>query len=300
MSTSLKVLSAEQKSLYAENGYLALPGFVGAGWLERLGAATARVVEESRRVTGSDSDKFDVEDDHTPANPRLRRLMKPQDHDPAYEDFARTGPIVDLTEDLLGPDLKFHHGKLNFKWSGGGTEVKWHQDIPFWPHTSYNVLTIGLALDDIDDEMGPMGVLPGSHRGPVFDHYSEAGDWQGHIRDDDLRTLDLEAAHYLKGPAGTVTVHHCRMVHGSRPNRHPSRPRPFLLFAYSAAAALPIMPYNQKSRMNGAIVRGRHPEFPEIDPEPCRLPPLRSGPYRSIFASQQGDDAEGRAAGTMM
>ena len=73
--------------------------------------------------------------------------------------------------------VKFHHGKLNFKWSGGGSEIKWHQDIPFWPHTAYNVLTIGVALENINNEMGPMGVLPGSHKGPIYDHYDMQGNW---------------------------------------------------------------------------------------------------------------------------
>ncbi|MDD9877538.1 MAG: phytanoyl-CoA dioxygenase family protein, partial [Magnetovibrio sp.] len=218
-SNPLNAVTPAQKAFFEDQGYLSLPGFVGADWLERLGRATARTVEESRGVTASD-EKFDVEDDHTADNPRLRRLMRPQDHDDAYHAFATSGPIVDLAADLLGPDVKFHHGKLNFKWSGGGTEVKWHQDIPFWPHTAYNVLTIGLALADITDEMGPMGVLPASHKGPVFDHYSAAGDWQGFIGADDLQTLDLSAADYLKGPAGTLTVHHCRTVHGSKPNTH--------------------------------------------------------------------------------
>lgn len=287
------VLTAAQKAAFERDGFLGLPGFIGADWLARLNAATERAVEESRALTET-SEWLDLEDDHTAENPRLRRLMKPQDYDETFWAFASQGPFADLAEALLGPDIKFHHGKLNFKWSGGGAEVKWHQDIPFWPHTSYNVLTIGVALDAIDDEMGPMGVLPGSHRGPIFDHYAPDGRWQGYINPADAEKLPLGEAGYLKGPAGTVTIHHCRSVHGSRPNSHPSKPRPLLLFAYSNAAALPIMPYNQNSRHNGAIVRGRHPAFPEIDPEPCPLPPLRSGPYRSIFASQQGDDTAGR------
>jgi hypothetical protein len=42
---------------------------------------------------------------------------------------------VDLVADLLGPDLRFHSSKLNFKWSAGGDAVRWHQDIQAWPHT---------------------------------------------------------------------------------------------------------------------------------------------------------------------
>ena len=284
---ALKVLSEAQIESYRENGYLGLDSFVDDTWLAKLQQVTQSMVDESRSVTQS-NDKFDVEPDHTSENPRLRRLMKPQDHDPVYADFAMGGPIVDIAEDLLGPDLKFHHGKLNFKWSGGGAEVKWHQDIPFWPHTAYNVLTIGVALDDIDDQMGPMGVVAGSHKGPVYDHYTRDGNWCGFIDEADVAGIDLGKAHYLKGPAGSVTVHHCRAVHGSMPNMHPTRARPFLLFAYSAANCLPLMPHNQQSRYDGAIVRGRHPDYPVFEGEPCKLPPMRSKMSRSIFQAQQG------------
>lgn len=285
--SGLKVLTDAQVSAYEKDGFLGLDGFVEKPWLAKLQQVTQQMIKESRSVEQS-NDKFDVEPDHTVESPRLRRLMKPQDHDPVYADFAMNGPIVDIAEDLLGPDLKFHHGKLNFKWSGGGAEIKWHQDIPFWPHTAYNVLTIGVALDDIDDLMGPMGVVPGSHKGPVYDHYNRDGNWCGYIDDADVAGIDIGKTHYLKGPAGSVTVHHCRAVHGSMPNMHPTRARPFLLFAYSAANCLPLMPHNQKSRYDGAIVRGSHPAYPLFEGEPCKLPPMRSKMSRSIFQAQQG------------
>ena len=37
------------------------------------------------------------------------------------------GPAADIAADLLGPDLKFHHAKLNYKWHSGGEVVSWHQ-----------------------------------------------------------------------------------------------------------------------------------------------------------------------------
>lgn len=277
-------LSTEQKIAFNCEGYLGLPGRIHGEWLVRLKAAAQRAIEDSRDLSET-NEWFDVESNHSASNPRLRRLMKPQDYDPIFWEFASEGPIADLAEDLLGPNIKFHHGKLNFKWSDGGAEVKWHQDIPFWPHTSYNVLTIGVALDEIDDTMGPMGVVPGSHKGPIFNHYAPDGRWQGFINKNDLVSVATGTARYIKGPPGTVTVHHCRSVHGSQPNLNPIKPRPLLLFAYSKAASLPIMPYNQNSKYNGAIVRGAHPIYPEINTEPCRLPPLKG--QRSIFESQQ-------------
>ena len=133
-----------------------------------------------------------------------------------YWEFANSGPFVDIAEDLLGPNFKFHHSKLNFKWADGGEEVKWHQDIQFWPHTNYDVLTLGVYLSDVTETMAPMGVLAASHQGPLFDLYDETGQWTGNIRTVDLPRLDIGSARYITGPAGTVTAHNCRSVHGSR------------------------------------------------------------------------------------
>ena len=284
---SKKVLNEDQIKSYREKGFISLKAFVKDDWLTDLQNITNEMVLESRNVKKTNK-KFVLESGHTFNNPRLLRLNMPQDQHEIYRNFAMEGPIVDVAEDLLGQDVKFHHGKLNFKWSGGGSEIKWHQDIPFWPHTAYNVLTIGVALENINNEMGPMGVLPGSHKGPIYDHYDMQGNWCGHINDDDVNKLDLGSIQYLKGPAGTITVHHCRAVHGSLPNNHPTLARPFLLFAYSSSNCLPLMSYNQPSKYNGFIVRGKNALYPLFDGEPCKLPPVNSkSSIRSIFQSQR-------------
>ena len=291
LSHAPKVLTDAQRKFYFENGYLLLEGFLSDGWLTRLNALSTQFVDESRGWTASD-DKFDLEDGHSAKAPRLRRLTQPVEHHPVYWELASNSPITDVAEDLLGPDVKFHHSKLNFKWSRGGTEVKWHQDIQFYPHTNYNVLAIGIYLEDVDDTMGPMGVIPGSHEGELFNLYNQNDQWAGAIDDRDLARVPLEKAVYLKGPAGSVTVHHCRMVHGSKPNAHPSKARPLLLNSFSAADALTVTPNPSYSRYNGTVVRGKPARWVEFDPRPCLVPPDWSGGYTSIFALQQDEVAE--------
>ena len=281
-----KILSQEEREAFFESGYLLKERFVGEAWLKRLWDVTERMIEESRHCSAS-NDKFDLEDGHTPETPKLRRLTQPVEHDPVYWEFASNSMITDLAEDLLGGDVKFHHSKLNFKWFGGGEEVKWHQDIQFWPHTNFSVLTIGVYLDDVDDATAPMGVVPGTHKGEIFDQYDGNDQWVGCLSEGDLKKIALKDAVYLKGPAGSVTVHHCRMLHGSKSNRHRSKSRPLLLNAFSSADALPITANPTPSRHNGKIVRGNPARHAEFDPFPARLPPDWSGGYSSIFALQQ-------------
>ena len=290
-----RVLTREQREAYFRDGYIVLEGFVDRGWLDRLWDVTNGFVDESRNWTRSDS-KFDLQPGHTPEAPRLRRLTAPVAHHETYWEFARNGPIVDVAEDLLGPDVVFHHSKLNFKWSDGGEEVKWHQDIPFYPHTNYSVLAIGLYMSDVDDEMGPMGAIPGSQHGPIYSHYNERDEWVGAMRDSDAAGLPVHTAGWMKGRAGTITVHHCRTVHASMPNNSP-RMRPLLINAYSAADALPITAHPSPCPQVGHVVRGQAARWADFGPDPCPLPPDWSGGYTSIFAAQQEEDPDLRAAG---
>ncbi len=284
-----KVLSDAQRRFYFEHGYLHLDGFVSGAWLDRLWAVTNRFIEDSRKCAAS-NDVFDLEPAHTADAPRLRRLNHPVTQDPVLEEFGLRGPVVDLAEDLLGPNVKFHHSKLNFKWSGGGEEVKWHQDIQFWPHSNYSPLTIGVYMEDVDDEMGPMGVIPGSHEEQLFDLYGDDGQWVGAIDDRDLPKVRLGDVVWLKGRRGSVTIHNCRMVHGSMPNNS-SRSRPLLLHTYAAADAITLFPgIADNIALSNSVIRGEAARWAEFDPRPCLIPPDWSKGYTSIFALQQEED----------
>ena len=277
----LKVLSLAQRRQYEAEGFLAIPGLVDAAWLARLREVTAEFVEMSRSLTESNV-IFDLEPDHSAERPRLRRLVSPVDLHETYWAFASESVIADLVEDLIGPDVKFHHGKLNFKAAKGGEEVKWHQDIQFWPHTNYSPLTVGVFLDDVLEGMGNVGFVPGSHLGELFDQY-DGEDWVGCIAERDLARVDLASAVFPIGPAGSVTVHNCRTVHGSWPN-HSDRERPLLLQTYTAADAFAYTDLVRRSPHAECIIRGSATRWARHDPRPCQVGPTRA---RTIFEVQQ-------------
>ena len=281
-SLSTHALTESQRSQYEEHGWLAVEGVADAQWLDRLRAVTDEFVEQSRALTESNV-IFDLDAGHSAAQPRLRRLSSPTDLHETYWSFASTSSIVDVVVDLIGPNVKFHHSKLNFKAPHGGEEVKWHQDIQFWPHTNYDLLTIGVFLEDVEPGMGEVGFVSGTHNGPLFDLYD--GDvWAGALADADLSRAEVERASYPIGPAGTITVHNCRTVHGSAPNRS-DRARPLLLHTYAPADAYAYTDLVKRSPHGGELIRGEPARWARHDPRPCLVPP--SGPYRPIFASQQ-------------
>ena len=71
-----------------------------------------------------------------------------------YEAAMRKEGLLDIIEQLLGPNVKLHHTKLNMKAPGGGAQVEWHTDWGFYPATNDDILEIGLKFDDMEIENG--------------------------------------------------------------------------------------------------------------------------------------------------
>ena len=282
-----RILTQAQRERYFEHGYVGVDNLVSEDVLTKLIEVTNEFVDASRAETDS-GDIFDVGTEHSREKPALRRLKRPDDQHPAYWRFA-TGIMAEVAADIAGPDVVFHHSKLNFKWFDQSDAVQWHQDIQFFPHTNYNVFTIGCYLADTDMSNGPLGVLPGSHNGPLYDLYAVDGNWAGCLSDRDIAGIDLSKAEYLTGPAGFITIHNCRTLHGSPPSKSP-QPRPLLLNCYSSADAKAYTPHPDASSHAGEVVRGEPARWAQHDERPCQIPPDWSGGYTSIFAAQAGED----------
>ncbi len=281
-----RVLTQAQRAHYFATGSLAAPGLIPKDWLQRLIDRSQDFMERSRACTKS-NEEFDLGPGHSVDRPHVRRLRALVDRHPDFWAFASESPLADIAADLVGPDVKFHSSKLNYKWPGSGEIVKWHQDIPAWPHTNYSPVTLGVYLDDVPAEMGPLTCIDGTQNGPIFVHRDEAGNWTGSVRDADMATLDMAKATDLTGPAGTVIAINCRTVHASRANAT-GRVRPCALFVYSSADAFTWMPAPTPTTHTGEIVRGNPATVAHLDPTPCPVPPdwSRQG-YGSIFTAQR-------------
>ncbi len=84
-----------------------------------------------------------------------------------------------MLRDLFGLDVAIQTSKLNTKAPEGGQAVEWHQDWAFYPATNSSLLAVGLMLDDVDAENGPLQVIPGSHKGPLLSHMSPSSHGSG-------------------------------------------------------------------------------------------------------------------------
>jgi len=286
-----KVLTQAQRESYFNDGFLLVERAIGEDWLGKLRAATEELVERSRKVKQSDP-VFDLEPGHRPEAPRLRRVSNPVEQHPVFWEYCLNSALADIVADLVGPNVKFHHSKLNFKWANGGEEVKWHYDISFWPHTNYSPLTVGTYLYDCGMDQGPLGVLPRSHLiDPMLSQYDAKGNWTGCLSDADVARLDVSKAVFLPGPAGSLTIHNCRTLHYSARNDS-DLGRPLLLNTMTSADAFPYTANPIKPVHDQYLLRGKRARFAHHDQRPCLIPPDWSKGYTSIFALQLEEESE--------
>ena len=178
--------------------------------------------------------------------------------------LVRHPRILDAVADILGPDILCWTTNFFIKEPRDPAFVSWHQDSTYWGLEPPDVVTAWLALSDAPVESGAMKFLPGSHRADQIPHVDT-------FHKDNLLTrgqeiaVSVDEARAVDVPlkAGEISLHHIRLVHGSKPNATAER-RIGLAIRY-------IPPHVRQAKVadSAMLVRGadRYGHFaPEPDP----------------------------------
>lgn len=133
-------------------------------------------------------------------------------------DLVMDERILDYVEDILGPNLVVSMTHYFAKMPGDKTAVYWHQDASFWPLTPSKVLTVWIAIDDVDVENGAMKLFPGTHHlGRIpFEWVSdeEDGVLNQHVHNPEQYADPVS----VELNAGQISLHTDMLLHGSQPN----------------------------------------------------------------------------------
>jgi phytanoyl-CoA hydroxylase len=281
------IASEDYRSGYQSAGYVLLPDLLPDATLARLRAVTDAIVATAATAT-EHTEILDLEPGHTQEAPRVRRIKRPHLAHDFYLELAADPHIMAALTPLIGPDIRLRAGgKINMKSADYGAAVEWHQDWAFYPHTNQNVLAVGIMLDDMTLDNGPLMMMPGSHTGPVLDHHAE-GAFCGAI-DMTRDPVDIRRATHITAPAGSITVHHARLIHGSAMN-HSSSPRRVLFFEYAAADAWPLAgveTLHDLDEFNSRIVQGQATLQPRLENVPVRMPLPIARFQGSIYENQR-------------
>lgn len=255
----MAVLTQGQRDRFWRDGVLVMEDAVSAPELENLRAVFAGWVEESRRhetdygETLDGRARFDLEPGHSARTPALRRVQSPEEVSDVYAGVMRHAHMVDAVAELIGPSIKFHHGKVNSKLPGAATKVKFHQDFTFQPMSNDDMVTALLFVDDVTLENGPLEVVPGSHEGPLHSLWHD-GIFTGTVADEVFEE-HKESIVKCTGKAGSACLMHCSLLHGSAPNLS-DRSRTLYIATYYAEDAVELSPNALPSALTHELVRG--------------------------------------------
>ena len=278
------MLTSAQVEEYRDRGYLGVEGVLSPSELKELQDVTDEFVEQSRKIT-EHTGIFDLEPDHTPEFPKVRRLKEPHLVHEAYNRTLRHDGIVDIVAQLIGTEsIRFNGTKLNMKSGGFGSPVEWHQDWAFYPHSNDDLLAVGVAIDEMSRENGCLMVVPGSHKGRIYDHHQD-GHFAGAVTEFDF---DDSSAELIELEAGGISIHHVRTLHASLPNSS-TNPRRLLLCMYCSGDSYSLVPgpgqHQDWDAYRATFLRGEPTQNIRIEKCPVRLPlpgPVKSGSIYEI------------------
>lgn len=135
----------------------------------------------------------------------------------SYE-FSRHPKILDVVEDLIGPNIYALSSRFWMKPGRDGSFVSWHQDSAYFGLEPNELVTVWLALTASTPGNGCVRVIPGTHEGPAYEHKETYDEKNLLARGQTIETIDDSNAVDLTLKAGQFSCHHERIVHGSAGN----------------------------------------------------------------------------------
>lgn len=200
-------LGAEDLKKFDERGYLInRRQLFDQGQLDRLEAIfnEHRAAESEKR--GDEFDTPHFED---------RRLLE----------YLLAPSLLDLVECIVGPNIVLWSSHFICKDPLVGRATPWHEDSSYWSGRldRYDrIITVWLALDDVDRSNGCMQVIPGSHLEGGFSTYEDV-DGMTNTFQSEIVDIDLSEAVALELRRGECSLHDGRIKHGAEANRSERR-----------------------------------------------------------------------------
>ena len=167
--------------------------------------------------------------------------------------IVRHPRILDIAEDVLGPDILVFTATFFIKEPGARTFAAWHQDATYFGLTPFEHVTAWVALTDATSEAGCMDVL--SAHGKPKQYYHTASRLEDSINGAGqviAEPLDESEAVAMELKAAQLSLHHTLCPHRSAPNRASHR-RVGYGISYIPAYVKP----NCSHRMKALLVRGK-------------------------------------------
>ncbi len=211
-------LTEEQVAEFEEEGYLFLPGCYSAAEVAVLRDEVPRVFAQRRKEVWRERD-----------GEAVRTAFAAHHYNEAFRRLGAHPRLIGPVMQLLDGPVYIHQYKVNGKAAFDGDVWQWHQDYGTWARDDLmpepRAMNVAMFLDDVTEFNGALMFIPRSHKQGKLE--------AGHdllTTSYPLWTLDKATVARLaaeggmvapKGPAGSVLLFHCNLVHASPANISP-------------------------------------------------------------------------------
>ena len=213
-------LDAARLDAYHHDGLVVAPARIAPAMLERMRGSLERLLANC-----ADTAPESLVCPHIP-NGRRHPAQEAAD----WLEYATLPPILDLVEQVLGPDIILWGSQVFCKPAFTGREVPWHQDGEYWPIRPLATCSVWIALDPATPDNGCMRYIPGSHAaGSVHPHRDAMRPDRVLGQEIEPTAFDASTARDDVLGAGQFSLHDIFLIHGSAHNRSARRRAGFVV-----------------------------------------------------------------------
>lgn len=205
MNMGRRFLTEAQLAEFREQGYLRVRGLISPDEVEALKADYDRAVRGELSVPQFEGRK---------KAGLVVQLACPSQHIPGWKEHPYFVKATAIARELLGETMDYAYDQIIFKPAHSNSPTAWHQDAAYWggdPAAGNHAVTCWLALGPSFPENGCMQFVPGSHLGPLQEHFSMAG--ESEINEALATHVDDALAVPCPLEPGDASFHHSLTLH---------------------------------------------------------------------------------------
>ena len=171
-------------------------------------------------------------------NVKTLQVINVHKSDRLYRKLATNKHLGQIVSQLGGWDKKYGGARLaqDQIWAKppNSPPLVFHRDTPYFMFEPLEVITVWIAFDTMDDELGPLQYIRKSHlwgdgrvgtSNQFFDNNNFMSLVQDAARREGLDPEELDVITMAGLQAGSLSIHHGKLWHGSDKNQSCNRPR---------------------------------------------------------------------------
>ena len=215
----------------------------------------------------------------------------PYSHLPWFNALVRDPRLLDVVEDLIGPDILVWTSTFWIKEPHSPAIAAWHQDTAYFGLEPPDQICCWLALTDATEKAGCMNVLPWEGRRPGVLHHAPAQVAVSINRGTQtvVEAFDENKRVAMPLKAGQFSIHHGLCMHASPPNGEAYR---------RIGLGMNFIPPRTRTtgsvRMKAMLARGedRYGHFDLVEPPPGENSPESLALHADMVALYGANYAE--------